>query len=112
MSSTIRTYNDLLVERERLENLLVSKKKELKTNIELLKEQYKPVFKAASFVRDLTTKDRSHPWLNMAVSLLIDILVKGKLLRKASWIYKIGVPFVLKNYASNLFGKKNKTEAE
>ena len=113
MSNRIRTYKDLLQEKQRLELLLATQKQvvidefsELQT---LAKEEIKPVRKAVAFANMFMTKDRSSLLLSFGADKLIDFVMKKLLLKKAGWIMRLVIPFFLKNYSSHLFsGKKNK----
>jgi len=55
MTSTIRTYEDLLAERKRLKSLLQTQKQIIRQDIDEIKEELVPVKTAINFVGKLTT---------------------------------------------------------
>jgi len=106
MTSTIRTYEDLLAERKRLESLLQTQKQIIRQDIDEIKEELVPVKTAINFVGKLTTQDHSNPLLNGTINTIIDLVVRKGLLAKAGWFTKFIVPFVMKNFSSHVVDEK------
>ena len=106
MTSTIRTYEDLLAERERLEALLKTQKQVIRQDIDEIKLELAPVKTAINFVGKLTTQDHSNPLLNGTINTIIDLVVRKGLLAKAGWFTKFIVPFVMKNFSSHVVDEK------
>ena len=106
MTSTIRTYEDLLAERERLESLLQTQKQIIRQDIDEIKVELIPVKTAINFVGKLTTQDHSNPLLNGTINTIIDLVVRKGLLARAGWFTKFIVPFVMKNFSSHIVDDK------
>jgi len=102
MTTQIKTYDDLLKEKQRLKTLLASQKEIVRVDIKEIKEELAPIKNAISFVGKLGTKDTSNPLLSFTSDTLINLVVKKLLLAKSGWITKIVVPFLLKNYSSHV----------
>lgn len=101
-STTIRTYNDLLTEKERLKTLLQAQKQILRQDVEDIKVELQPVKNAISMVGKFTTRDKSNPLLTSATESVIDLVVKRMLLSRTGWLTKLVVPFLMKNVSSHL----------
>ena len=105
----IQSYDDLVEERKRLENLLVVHRKQIETNWEEVKEEFKPVNNIISFFSKLTTRDRTNPLVNMGIDLAGDVVLRKFILGRAGWLTKLAVPFLVKNYSSNMLADKGKS---
>jgi hypothetical protein len=102
MTPQIKTYDDLLNEKQRLEQLLKSQKEIIRQDIQEIKEEFKPVKHAFSFISKLGTKDKSNPLLTATTDTVINLLVKKLLLAKTGWVTRLIVPFILKNFSSHV----------
>ena len=100
MTKGIKSYNDLLQEKQRLESLLHAQKQVIYYDIEQIKEELKPVRKTFEFIRKITTKDKTSLLLTFGSDILINGVVKKFILSKANWITRAVVPIFLKNYSS------------
>lgn len=114
MSSTshIKSYKDLLEEKQRLRLLLEERKIIVQTEFEAIKVKLKPVGAIIDTVEKMTTKDKSNPLINMGIDLGVNLVLKKLLLRNAGFIAKLLLPMLAKNYLSheveekdNLFSK-------
>ncbi len=101
MNNSIRNYNDLLLEKQRLTLLLNERKILLKTEFEEVKISLKPVKRVFEIVGKFTSKDSSNPLLTASIDMGINLVVKNFLLRNAGWIVKLVMPALLKNYLSH-----------
>ena len=101
-STTIRTYNDLLAEKERLKVLLQAQKAVIRQDVEEIKAELQPVKNAISMVVKFTTSDKSNPLLTGATETIIDLVVKRMILSRTGWLTKLVVPFLMKNVSSHL----------
>jgi hypothetical protein len=104
----IQTYDDLVEERKRLEQLLILNKEQISTNWVEMKKEFEPVNNVFSFLSKLTTRDKSNPFVNMGIDVAGDLLLRKILLARAGWAIRLVVPFFLKNYSSNVFADKGK----
>ena len=105
----IQTYDDLIEEKERLEGLLTIQKEQILTNWTEMKKEFEPVNNVISFFSKLTTRDKSNPLVNMGIDVAGDLFLRKILLAKAGWATRLVVPFLLKNYSSNVVADKGKS---
>jgi hypothetical protein len=102
MTKSIKTYKDLLDEKERLQSLLKAQKEILRHDLREIKEELEPVRGVISFAGKLVSRDKGNWVLNIGANTLIDIVVKKLILSRAGWITKTIIPFFLKNYSSHI----------
>ena len=107
--NTIETYDDLLEEKKRLEALLVINKEQVSTNWVEMKKEFEPVNNILSFFSKMTTRDKSNPLVNMGIDVAGDLVLRKILLARAGWATRLVVPFLLKNYSSNVLADKGKS---
>lgn len=104
--SQIRTYKDLVAEREQLEAQLMMRKQKLREDWSGLKEHFTPVGRLLRTLSWGLRPDRSSPLLNKTLGVAVDLLVSKFVLGRAGWLTRLTVPFVLRNYSSHLFAEK------
>lgn len=102
MNQRIKTYEDLLQEEQRLTTQLASYKGVIQEDITGLKTSLNPVKRVASTVKNLFTFDDKGPLLNFGLRFGTDVLLRRVLLGRASWIAKVVVPYLIRNYSSHL----------
>ena len=107
--NVIKTYDDLLEEKKRLEALLVINKEQVSTNWVEMKKEFEPVNNILSFLSKMTTRDKSNPLVNMGIDVAGDLVLRKILLARAGWATRLVVPFLLKNYSSNVLADKGKS---
>ncbi len=122
MIKPIRTYEDLLEEKERLTLLLAAQKELVRQDFNEIKEEFAPVRSAISMVGKFATKDNRNFLLTTAADTAIELLIRRMVLAKAGWFTRLVVPFFMKNFSSHViadnkdkildklskwFGKKN-----
>lgn len=107
--NAIQTYDDLLEEKKRLEALLVVNKEQISANWVEMKKEFEPVNNILSFLSKMTTRDKSNPLLNMGIDVAGDLLLRKMLFAKAGWATRLVVPYLLKNYSSNMLADKGKS---
>ncbi|MER3463147.1 MAG: hypothetical protein C4329_00650 [Chitinophagaceae bacterium] len=110
MSKKLQSYDDLLEERARLEELLKTRKALVQSNFIVLKDTLRPVGNAASNVMSLLgtvgTKRKNSPLVNLGIDLGTEVVLKRMLLARKGWFLRVVVPFIVKNYSSHLFAQK------
>lgn len=99
--SNISSYQDLLVERQRLKLLLYERKIELKAEFEVIKTKLKPLEQILDFAKRITTKDRHNPLIGAGLDAGVNFLLKKVLLRNTGFIIKLLAPIFVKNYLSH-----------
>ena len=109
MSRTIKTYDDMCAERERLKTLLLVQKQRVANDWTEVKEKLLPVQNAFGHISKMAKADKSNPAVSMGLKIASDLFLKNFVLAKAGWVAKIAVPFVVKNYSSHLIADKGRT---
>lgn len=107
-STVIKTYDDLVAERKRLEALIVIQKERVVHDWEAVKNEFEPVNHTFGAIGKFTHADKSNPLVNMGLKFASDIFLKNFVLAKAGWVTRLAVPFVMKNYSSHLLSDNGK----
>jgi hypothetical protein len=110
MSRSIKTYEDLLQEEQRLLGVLRGHEAVIKNDVAGLKEGLKPIRNAFRVFNKMATRDQTGPLMNFGIDFSIDLLVRRLLLARAGWFTKIVVPFVIKNYSSHVISDEQKAK--
>lgn len=108
MTRKIKTYDDLLQEEIRLQAHLTSCKDVIKQDIVGIKEGLNPFKRVVNTIKGLFTRDDNGPLVNFGLNFGLDVFVRRILLGRASWITKVVVPYVIKNYASHLITEEQR----
>lgn len=112
MSKKLQSYDELLEERARLEELLKTQKALVQSNFTVLKDTLKPIGNATSNVFSVISKvgakEKSSPLVNLGLDFGTEVLLKRMLLARSGWFMRVVVPFVVRNYSSHLFADKSK----
>jgi len=103
---TIHSYDELLTERKRLEDLIRYQKTIIQVDIDQLKDELKeemrPAVEAANFVKKITTKEtRNETMISMGSNLVVDLVIR-RLFAKSHFLIQMAVPALLKNYTSHV----------
>ena len=108
MTKKIANYKELLEEKERLQLLLNNQKEILRADVKGIKEEFEPVRAVVGYIKKFTRKDSSNPMLNIATGRIINLILRRVVLAKAGWFTKLAVPFLAKNFTTNVIAD-NKT---
>jgi len=109
MIKPITTYEELLVEKNRLQALFRVQKELVHNDIKEIKQELEPVKSAITFIGKVTTKEPGNFLLNATSNTLIDLVIKKFLLARSGWLTKVAVPFFLKNYSSHFIDENKDT---
>ena len=101
----INNYEELLLERKRLEGELVHYKSVINGEIALIKHKLEPISDVVSFFSSPTAKSPNNNLLQVGTNIGIELLVRQKLLSKAGWLTKLVLPYVLKKISSKAIEK-------
>jgi len=104
----IRTYNDLLNEEQRLEQKLKVHEAAIRKELAGFGENLAPVKKFFSTAQKIFTRDNRVPVFNIGLELIIDIFLRRFILKRAGWIAKSIVPYIVKNYSSHIIGEEKR----
>jgi hypothetical protein len=106
MSKKIKSYKELLEEKERLKSLLKFQREQVNADFQAIGQQLQPVKSAMSFAGKIFTRDESNLLVNLGAGAFIELVLKRLFLSNAGWFTRSIIPFFLKNYSSH-FGKKS-----
>jgi len=102
MTKPIRTYEDLVQQKNQVEALLQAQKELLMYDLRLLQTEFKSATSALSVAGNLLTRRKHGFIMDMGVNKVIDFLFKKVILAKSGWITRLAVPFIMKNISSHL----------
>ena len=112
MSKKIETYDDLLEEKARLEELLKAQKALVKEDAELVKDSLRPIghtiSNVYSVVHSLTARPKTSPLVSLGLDFGVELLLKRMLLANSGWLVRVLVPYLVKNYSARLFKERAK----
>jgi len=106
--SKIKTYDDLLQEEQRLQQVLKSQENLIRQDLVSMKENLEPIKKVYDQVHKVFTRDNRVPVFNVGLELGIDILLRRFILARAGWFAKTFVPYIVKNYSSHIIGEEKR----
>jgi len=110
MSKSIKSYEDLLQEEQRLLQSLKTQEVQIRKDMAGIQEGLQPVGKVFSFFQKMATRDHTGPLTNFGIDFGIDLLIRRLLLARAGWFTKIFVPFIFKNYSSHIINEEQRTK--
>ena len=108
MNKPIRNYEELLHEEQRLKAQLSSYQVLIKEDLTAIREGLNPVKRGIALAKRLLTRDDNGPLLNFGLNFSIDMLIRKLLLARAGWLFKVVVPYVVKNYASHIVSEDDR----
>lgn len=110
MSKKISSYDELLEEKARLQELLAVQKKAIQGNYLVLREEVRPITRGISTITSLFAKvgrrSKGNRMLNLGLDIGTELVLKRYFLAKAGWLTRTVVPFVVKNYSSHIINSK------
>jgi hypothetical protein len=106
----IKTYDDLLSEKQRLKTLFNDQKQSIRNDIISLKDNLDPAKALLKKIGTFTGPDKSLGLLNAGLTFGLDMLLKKVLLKKSGWIIRLAAPFFIRNALSHFAAKKIRTE--
>jgi hypothetical protein len=106
----IKSYDDLVAEKQRLKDLFSEQKQSIRTDLISLKDDLNPVKQIFKKIGIFTSPDKSLGLLNVGLGFGLDMLLRKVLLKKSGWIVRLAAPFVIKNALSNFVAEKIRTE--
>jgi hypothetical protein len=98
--SNIRTYNDLVEEKKRLESVLALQKDILHQDFIALKEEFRPALNVLSIVGKVTKLSSTNPLISMAVNMVGGLFLENMVLSGSSKITRLVVPFLAKKVST------------
>jgi hypothetical protein len=101
----ISSYEDLILERKRLESDLAHYKTIITRELDEIKHKVEPITDVVSFFTPSKNPPANNQLLQAGANLGIELLVRQKLLSKAGWLTKLVLPFILKKVSSRAIAK-------
>ena len=101
----ISNYEDLILERKRLESDLAHYKTIITGELDEIKHKVEPITDIISFFSRSKNPTPNNKLLQAGADLGIELLVRQKLLSKAGWLTKLVLPFILKKVSSRAIEK-------
>lgn len=92
----------MLVEEERLNQLLKFQQLQVQADVRGIHEELRPLTNFAQTAKKFFTRKGTQAVSWLSIKLLVDGFVKNFVLAKAGWFTRLAIPFFLKNYASHL----------
>lgn len=105
MSKRVMTYNDMLEEKARLQNLLKAQKELIQLDIADIKAELRPATKVLKFVGKVGDTTKKNPILGFALGVGTDLLLRKFLFKKVGWAAKIVLPFIVRSASSRMLSK-------
>jgi hypothetical protein len=98
--NNIRSYSDLVKERERLQATLLFQKGLVRQDLETLKEELRPAANIISTIGRITHATKDNPLVGIATTVASELLLGNMLLSRGGKAVKLVVPFVAKKIFS------------
>ena len=105
----IKSYEDLLAEKQRLRDHFRDKKMQIREEVAALKDSLNPLKGIMKQVGKFTSPDKSMGLLNTGLGFTMDLLLRKFILKKSNWLVKLAAPFFIKNILSHFAATKIKT---
>jgi hypothetical protein len=98
----IKSYEDLLLEKARLQAQLNVQKNELNERVRNVKEKLAPVGTILSAVGGITAMGAANPMLKTGVGIAVDMFLKKKLFKNSGLITGLVGSFLVRNVATKV----------
>jgi hypothetical protein len=98
--SRITNYDELVLERRKLEADLALYKSLINKEVQEFRHKLEPLTNVVTFFTPSKNPPPNNKLLEVGTNLGIELLVRQKLLAKAGWLTKLVLPFILKKVSS------------
>jgi hypothetical protein len=112
MTKPIRTYEDLVQQKNQVEALLQAQKELLIYDLRQLQTEFKSATSGLSIVGNIVTRKKQGFMVDLGVNKMIDFLFKKLILSRSGWITRLAVPFIVKNISSHLISNNKEQIVE
>lgn len=102
MSNKIKTYQDLLDEKRKLEGLMKAQKDLLHLDMQVLKTEFRPAIRVVKVMGKMFTREKDNSIVGVGAERLVDFVFQRFVLNKAGWVAKLIVPILAKNVSSHV----------
>src|SRR6187551_1106620 len=98
----ITNYDELRAEQKRLKDFLAIKKEHIRTDIEEIKEEFRPALAVAKIISELVVGSPSqNSMVRTGANITIDLALR-RALSSSNFLVKLLVPGLVKNYTSHV----------
>ena len=108
MGKSLKTYKELLAEKEKLEQLIRTQKELISGDIEEIKWRIKPLSAIRSHVTQFTARNAASLFLALSSDIITKKIFKKIMIARTGWLGKVLVPYFLKNYTSGFLAEEKK----
>jgi cell division septum initiation protein DivIVA len=102
----IDNYEDLMEEKERLKARLRSRKTRIKQSFEEIKDEINPFTNIRKTAQEAFSTSTTNPLVKFGIKRASELLIGKVLLKKAGWLPRLVVPFLVREVATRLIGSK------
>lgn len=103
MSKAIKTYADLLEEKQRLHAILFSQKQAVKNNISSIKQSLSPLHIGYKYASRFFSRGANNPFLNIITQIFTSFVLKQLIRRRIGWIKRRSLEIFIGNFFANTF---------
>lgn len=102
----INNYEDLMEEKARLKANLKRNKTRINESFEALKEELNPFTNVGKVAKSALQGNTNSPLVKFGIKRASEFLIGKVLLKRAGWLPKLVVPFIVREVTSKLVGHK------
>lgn len=102
----IDNYEDLMEEKERLKARLKSRKARIRQSFDEIKEEVNPFSNIRKTAQEAFSTSTTNPLVKFGIKRASELLIGKVLLKKAGWLPRLVVPFLVREVATRLIGSK------
>lgn len=103
----ISNYEELMLEKARLQALMKVQKEQIHQDFREIKEELTPVKNIIGVISKFTSRDTGgNLLLTGTANTVIDFVLRKFVLARTGWFTRVVVPFLVKNYASHFISEK------
>lgn len=106
MKNNIQSIEDIRAERANLKNKLALSQLHMHTRVQAIQQELNPARQALGVVKDVFARPRKG-LLYVGVGIGVDLLLRRRLLKKAGWLPRLVVPFLVQNAAANVIQRNS-----
>ena len=100
----INNYEDLLKEKDRLKANLQAGRNNIKTSFREIKEELNPFSTIKKTAQSALGTSTTNPIIQFGIKRASEFLIGKVLLKKAGWLPRLIVPFIVREVATRLVG--------
>ncbi|MGE9312566.1 hypothetical protein ACLOAU_13035 [Niabella sp. CJ426] len=102
----IDNYEDLMAEKERLKARLKASKASIKQSLGDIKEEINPFSNIKKTAQEAFSTSTTNPLVKFGIKRASEFLIGKVLLKKAGWLPKLVIPFLVREVTTRLIGSK------